>query len=170
MSSQLTVKVVINSEELALRIAFGQSDYCVDFQTGAIVPSSGCPEQDTGDGRPALHQGKRFIRIPAFDELQQEFKARYDEWEQGDYEDSTELLPGDASAGEMRGNLAPRLEAARQDPGYREWAQALHGDMAAEAAAMRWIAILRPSCLVGWYEEGIGVTQVYDPASGEWQP
>lgn len=136
----------IDGCEPGCQLADGKGDRCLDLETGAIVPMEGCQPHETGEGRPALQQGKRFVRIPTFDELHQEFKARYDEMEK-------EAAKDDASI--------PRTRD------YREWADFLNGEFAAEECAIRWIASLRPDRLVAWVDDDV-VTQVYDPATGKW--
>jgi hypothetical protein len=160
--------IVVNGAQLAQAIAYGKGDKCLDFNAGGIVPATDCPATDIGEGRPALKRGKRFIRIPTLDELCEELKARYDDWESGDYEDDDELLPNNPDAEAVRELLKPVIEAVRQDPGYQEYCEHLHQDLAAEETALHWIASLRPSVMVGWFEDGLGVTRVYDPAEKNW--
>jgi hypothetical protein len=85
--------IVVNGQQLAQELACGTGERCLDMSSGNIVPAKDCPENEVGDGRPALRQGKRFVRIPCMDEIRQELKARYDDAESGSYEDSDELLP-----------------------------------------------------------------------------
>jgi hypothetical protein len=61
-------RVDIDITELGLQLREGHGDKCLDFQTGTIVLAKDCSEVDSGEGRPALLQGKRFIRIPTLDE------------------------------------------------------------------------------------------------------
>jgi hypothetical protein len=164
--NERVVRVGIDIEELAGELRHGKGDRCLDFETGAIVRAEDCPEQATGEGRPALRQGKRFIRIPTFDDMCRADKERLDEMDWGDYEDATELLPEDPEAEEVRRALEPLFDA--EDPDYREASEQLNGDVAAEGVALRWVASLRPSFAVGWLHEGIGITFVYDPERGGW--
>jgi hypothetical protein len=62
--------IAVDGEQLADAIAYGQGGECLDFHTGNILPCANCPEEDIGEGRPALRKGKRFIRILHLDELQ----------------------------------------------------------------------------------------------------
>jgi len=168
MTQKLFVGIIVNGEQLALALASGSGDKCLDFVTGSIVPASECPEKDIGEGRPGLRKGKRFIRIPNLDEICTEWKARYDDWEYGDYKDNDELLPQTDEAEEVREMLWPWVEHVGQQPKYQEWCKWLNAELSKEATALRWIANLRPAVMVGWSEEGLGVTSVYDPAVKEW--
>jgi hypothetical protein len=141
------VSVIIDAEELARRVAHGKGDHCVDFVTGAIVRAEDCPEAETGEGRPALAQRKRFIRIPTLD----------DSWRQ----EKDSLNEADRGAKGLAGTVKERSD-------YREWCEYLNQEMASENVAMRWLASLRPSRVVGLFEEGLGVTNVYDPLKGAW--
>jgi hypothetical protein len=49
-------------QELGEALAFGKGDHCLDLTAGAVVPASGCPDEQTGEARPALRRGKRFYR------------------------------------------------------------------------------------------------------------
>jgi hypothetical protein len=160
--------IVVDGEQLAREVAYGEGHNCLDFQTGGIVPAMGCAQTDIGEGRAALHNGKRFIRIPPCDEISKELKARYDDAEWGDYQNSDDLLPNNSEAEEVREIIKPIIKAARQDPGYRDYCDHLHEDLAAEETALRWIASLRPTVMVGLMEEGLGMTLVYDPADEQW--
>jgi hypothetical protein len=162
------VGIIVDSEQLSGEVSAGKGDKCLDFKTGNLVPATDCPDHETGEGRPAIRAGKRFIRIPNLDEVRLEIKAFLDDQEFGDYEDADELLPDTPGAKEIREAMAPMLEAMREDPEYKELCHYTHLDMAAEVAAQRWIAILRPPIMVGWFEDGFGVTQVYDPAVLDW--
>lgn len=168
MSAKEFKGIMIDGEQLASVLAYGNGERCLDFTTGKIVLADECPEAQTGDGRIALSQGKRYIRIPVFDEIRDELKARYDDWEFGDYEDNEELLPDNPEASKVREILGPLLDAEREPPEYKEWCDDMHSDLAAEESAFRWIASLRPTVMVGWFEDGLGVTQVYDPDQKEW--
>jgi hypothetical protein len=160
--------IIVNGEQLTLALWRGKGEDCLDFITGSIVPASECPEGDIGEGRPALKRGKRYIRLPALEEIRQELKARYDNWEQGDYEDNDDLLPQRPEAQEIRELLRPDLDAIGQDPDYQESCDFLHEELAAEEAAQRWIASLRPTVMVGWAEDLLGVLLVYYPDVREW--
>jgi hypothetical protein len=71
-------RIRIDISELGYVLTSSESDHCLDFKTGAIVPRDACPDEDTGEGRPALRQGKRYIVIPANDEAYREIEERYD--------------------------------------------------------------------------------------------
>ena len=51
---------------------------------------------------------------------------------------------------------------------WRSISRFLHGDLAGEESAMKWIKGLRPEIMIGWFEDGLGVKRVYDPAAKEW--
>jgi hypothetical protein len=63
-------KVVIQelSQEPSDALAHGKGGLCLDLTTRDSVSASGCPDAETGEGRPALGQGKRFVRIPSVEE------------------------------------------------------------------------------------------------------
>jgi hypothetical protein len=165
--------IVVNGQQLAQVIAFGEGDRCLDLTTGDIVRAKDCPETDIGEERPALKSGKRFIRIPAFDEMRAELKARYDQCESLDHTDNDELPLNSPVLEEFRERIEPIIEAARQDSDAARQDsdydyENLHEDLGAEETALRWIANLRPIVMVGWSEDGFGVTRVYDPTEQKW--
>ena len=160
--------IIVDGEQLAQEISSGKGDKCLDFVTGNLIPIDQCVQEGIGEGRPGLQQDKRYIRIPNLDEASTEMKARYDDWENGDYQDNTDLMPNNPKAAEIREMLKPLLEAVSKTPEYKEWCEVLHEDLAAKNSAMRWIASLRPKVMVGWKEEGLGVTHVYVPAVQSW--
>jgi hypothetical protein len=77
-------------------------------------------------------------------------------------------LPEGHSAEVLRDLTRPTVEEMLEDPDYAEFNDYLHGDLAAEETARLWVANLRPEIRVGWFEDGFGVTQFYDPAVAEW--
>jgi hypothetical protein len=143
-----TVDIGIDGEELGRALSYRQSNRCLDFATGAIVPIENCPEYERGEGRAALRNGKRFIRIPVLDELRLELKAQYDKYDRADLEDDDSLSPQDEESLQIR-ELANRI-------------------LAEEETALAWIRSLEPNLWIGWVEDDLGVTQVWDPEKREW--
>ncbi len=160
--------IIVNRDLLTQAVAYGTGDKCLDFVTGEIVLTASCAEADIGEARPGLKQGKRFIRIPMLDDLQKHFKTQYDEFEFGGHLDNDDVLPKNPQAEEMRELLRPLSDEIRQSTEYRESCELLHGDLAGEEAAMKWIEGLRPEVMIGWFEDGFGVKRVYDPAAKDW--
>ena len=58
----------IDLNELGMELVLGKGDKCLDRRTGDIVSAADCQADDIGEGRPGFRVGKRFIRIPQFDE------------------------------------------------------------------------------------------------------
>jgi hypothetical protein len=145
------LKIVI--QDLGHALA-GTQSRCLDLKTGAIVPASECPEEYTGDGRPALRQGKRFISIPSLDEGFVEFVKH------------SENLEGE----EERVFLKENFPEGRKHKELREWYSFLREEGAAGKLAMRWIAELRPDFTVLLVDElDDEPLFLYDPASGVWE-
>jgi hypothetical protein len=161
----------------------GQSNEYLDFETGKIVPASECPAEETGQGRAALHEGKRFIRIPAFDEAYDEtlagdarrdYLAAEKEFKkfQEERKNMTGLSPevikymeeGDAIldallAREPEGPEKDALVAAWNHPDILlsdeeiEWREHMRAATSAVSIALRWIASLEPPFRVLWLDE-----------------
>jgi hypothetical protein len=139
-------------QELGEALACGKGDRCLDLTTGAVVPAANCPDQETGEGRPALRQGKRFVRVPAFDELHQELKQQLDNAEAE--QDQEELL-----ASELGG----------KENDFLGWCDFLRGEEAQQQAALRWVANLRPDFKIAMVDElDDEPLYVYDPERGDW--
>jgi hypothetical protein len=141
----------IDIQELGHVLMYGKGDQCLDFLSGAIVAAADCPEAETGEARPALRNGKRFVRIPQFDELGEEI------WERMRAQDRKEER-------QAKGFLLPKdlhlLHA---------WNEVLRGDFTGEQIACRWIASLRPPMKIAWLIEDIPPGFFYNPDTGEWE-
>src|SRR5262249_7111847 len=133
-TSDIRFSIVI--QELGAALESGKGDRCLDLTTGAVVPAASCPDQETGEGRPALRQGKRFVRVPAFDELHQELKRQLDNAQAE--QDQEELLSSD-------------LEGEEDD--FLGYCDFLRGEEAQQRVALLWIASLRPDFKVEMVDE-----------------
>ena len=142
--------VAVEGSKLADAIAYGKGDQCFDFMTGKIVKLADCPEAETGESSRDLERGNRFIRIPTFDEMSEEIP---------------ELESHDDRCDEGAAKDMPDEDREHDI----EIASFLQKDLAAEECALLWIASLSPSMMVGWLEEGLGVSKVYDPETHQWK-
>jgi hypothetical protein len=178
------------------RALMGTHPFCLDLTTGAVVPAAGCPQEETGEGRPALQQGKRFLRLPALDEAFLEFVER---GEQAEGEAERKFLNKDYPKGtsddwsawcaavrdEIKATCPPeewhdliavcrRLRNEAQDlveerEKIRGWFRFLREEESAQKLALRWVACLRPEFPVLMVDECDDEPLFqFDPKSGRW--
>jgi hypothetical protein len=147
------VRIGIVIQDLGAALASGKGDHCLDLETGDVVRTAGCPEGETGEGRPALRTGKRFVRIPAFDELSQEFKRRLD----------NEQVPQDKAW------VRSEVENSADRDEFLGWFDFLRQEGAEQEVALRWVASLRPDFKLAMVDESDAeLLYLYDPGAGRW--
>jgi hypothetical protein len=153
--------LAVDGEALAKQFGYAEkSTHCLDFQTGKIVLAADCLQEETGDGRTALEEGKRFIRIPCRNEIQDEERVRFDRFEKEEEEHE------DPRLNDSEPYLVPEM---LDSPQSQEWSEDCRKQLSSEMIAQRWIASLKPGCRVGWSYKGLGVTKYYDPESHRWR-
>jgi hypothetical protein len=154
--TQKEIGVCIFDLGLALARSTGNKglhgEQCLDFETGLIVDKEDCPEDLVGEGRPGLHAGKRYIRIPVWDELWQQVKSGLDRAQRkADRKEVKYMTP------KQRRDLLGTFDYDRQ---YCAWIE----------VALRWLASLEPPFCIRWLEEDgedVG-SGYYDPDSRSW--
>jgi len=169
-----SIRFSVVIQELGAALASGKGDRCLDLATGAIVPASGCPAEDTGEARPALRQGKRFVRLPTQDNLYQRFKQQLDNAEaEGDREWNAEAegdrkwVDGERVHAAIDHWLRRSMTGRRDD--FQGWCDFLRGERVQGKLALLWLANLRPDFPVLMVDECQGEPlAVYDPAKGVW--
>jgi len=147
------IKIVI--QDLGRDLANGKGEYCLDLETGNLLGwEEVAGRDDAGEGRPAVQAGKRYIRIPPFDELYQSEKDLYDRIE----------VPG------TRRWARNHLPDSERDD-FLEWDDYMQGEQVAGNLALNWISSLRPPISVLMVDELDGETEwcLYDPATGKWE-
>src|SRR5579871_5706997 len=154
-------KLQIIIQDLGRCLRTGEGKFCLDLVKGEILPWESVSERDdAGEGRPALKGGKRYLRIPAFDEMFAELKKRHADAERELDKEEAKTLPKDRQSDFLGFSDILREEGSEQE------------------MALRWIASLHPSFAVEMVDEEAKdepddpisdyVLFRYDPASGRW--
>lgn len=142
-----TDRISIDGELLGEILNESTPRHCLDFQTGNICLITECDANELGEGRPGVRAGKRFIHIPAFDELVLEEKHAIQE---------------------------PVRNSSDQDVKESLDTCDVNDEIVAgSAVAMRWLANLKPACPIDWIDEALGgfndnVLRTYDPFTQVW--
>jgi hypothetical protein len=159
---QGTLQIII--QHLGRELAEGEGRSCLDLDTGKLVPwESVAGRSDAGEGRPALQQGKRFVHVPALDELFAEWKKQREDVEaEKDWE--------------FAGRCKRLSWSQKRD--FLGFSDHLRNEQVGANMALRWIKSLRPSFPVEMVDEMVEdepddpvegyVYFRYDPASGCW--
>jgi hypothetical protein len=139
--------------DLAQEIASGNGSKFFDLETGDVVGEADCPEGARGVGRPAVKDGKRFIKIPVFDDLcKSESKI---------LEDKCSKLA------KMVGHNRPGINPRNQEEWDLLWECSTAPDPYQEVAR-RWIASLQPPFHIALKDEDDFVVFEYHPETNQW--
>ena len=146
----------IDGEHLATTVGESESNMCLDTESGRLLSKSACPDDETGYGRPAVKDGKRYIIIPSLDELVQEGVWQGHQMEKRAEQEAQEEV---------------RLDS---DPAYREFSNTCIEMNAMEMIARNWLATLQLPSRIAWIDTALGgingnILMVYDSTEGEWE-
>jgi hypothetical protein len=150
-------------QNLGRILAEGEGKFYLDLKTGKILRFEELVgrEAEAGEARPAVKQGKRFIRIPAWDELFMELKTQRDKAERDRDE-------------KFANNILPPSQ--RED--FLQYSDEIREEQTQGNMALNWIASLRPPFPVEMVDEmgefgsahstDEDIVCRYDPESGTW--
>lgn len=120
----------------------------LDLHTGQIVHRQHVAASEAGQGRGAVAEGKRYIRVPFLNELAMSMPA------------------------------PPAADLAAAFPNDPERQELVREGHKVEMAAKAWLASLQPPVTIEWFDgistDAAGrwqgpTLEVYDPALGEWK-
>lgn len=148
-------------QHLGRNLASGKGNYFLDCKTGKMLDFKELTgkEAECGEGRPAVAQGKRFIRIPSLDEMYAELKKQVDNVE----------APEDEAFARFE------LFSKKDRADFLEFCDFMRGEQAEGEMALRWISSLRPPFQVEMMDELTEdepddpcILGRYDPGSHKW--
>jgi hypothetical protein len=176
---------------LAREIAQGTGNHYFDFATGDVFADRECPKEDRGEGRPALHAGKRYIRILAGDDccksVNEQLNAQLTEKVEAAEQSRAAIDPEEAvqrwldALAELVGPPQTQEEevlrrqkvrtVVAEHPTEEEynllWALIEAAvDDPWEAMARRWIESLKPPCRIALIDDDGDAIFEYDPEAG----